>query len=305
MAIGSGGPNDFAEKSGLKSVPIKKILLPVDFPATSVSVFQQAVTLAERFQAELVMLHVATVKSHEAGVPVDDRGLAKWNLLDEILQTDNKFDDSLRTKLKARVVRALVVRDDTAHAIVRTAESENVDLIMLPSRGETFDQFLFGSATMTVPRWKECPVWTGAFMEEPSPNEFSIRSILCAVGLGPRNQEAASWAAQLAAAFGAHLTLCNVTASMAIVAPGGTWANPRWQQALVDGATKRLTELRKSLGIKADLLVGVGEAPKALSQLASQSKSDLLVLDCYPYSGNLRLHGYAVICAVSIPVLSV
>lgn len=290
----------------MKSVLIKKILLPVDFPATSVSVFQQAVTLAERFQAELVILHVATAKSHAAGVPEDNRSLTKWNLLDEILQTaDNKFDDSLRTKVKASAVRALVVRDDTARAIVRTAESENVDLIMLPSRGETFDQFLFGSATLKVPRWKECPVWTGACMEEPSPKEFSIRSILCAVGLGPRNQEAASWAAQLAAAFGARLTLCNVTASMAIVAPGGTWANPRWQQALVDGATKRLTELRKNLGIEADLLVGVGDAPKALSQMANQSKSDLLVLDCYPYSGNLRLHGYAVICAVSIPVLSV
>jgi len=29
------------------------------------------------------------------------------------------------------------------------------------------------------------------------------------------------------------------------------------------------------------------------------------VTGCYPYGGNLRTHGYAIICAVSIPVLSV
>ncbi len=290
----------------MKAVLIKKILLPVDFPVTSVSVFQQALTLAEAFQAKLVMLHVLTAKSRAAGVPEDDRSLAKWNLLDEILQTaDAKFDHSLLAKLKASVVRSLVVRDDTASAIVHTAESENVDLIMLPSRGETFDQFLFGSVTKTVPQWKDCPVWTGAYIEEPSSKEFSLHNILCAVGLGPRSQEAAAWAAQLAAAFGAHLTLSNVTASMAIVAPGGTWANPKWQQALIDGASKRLTDLRKNLRVKADLLVGSGDVPKALSEMANKSKADLLVLDCYPYSGNLRIHGYAVICAVSIPVLSV
>jgi hypothetical protein len=45
--------------------------------------------------------------------------------------------------------------------------------------------------------------------------------------------------------------------------------------------------------------------PKVLSQAAKQTKADLLVTVCYPYGGNLRIHGYAIICAVPIPVLSV
>ena len=40
-------------------------------------------------------------------------------------------------------------------------------------------------------------------------------------------------------------------------------------------------------------------------QAAKQSKADLLVTGCHPYSGRLRTHGYAIICAVPIPVLSV
>ena len=277
-------------------------------------------TLAERFQAEIVMLHVATPESHAAGVPSDDRHLAKWNLPAEILRAseqrsagptgaqqsaEQKFGASLLKRLETLPVRGAVVSGDPAPAILRAAQSENADLIMMASHGYPFEQFLLGSVTAKVLRWKECPVWTSAHTEPEPASPFSIRNILCALDLGPRSQPAASWAAQLAAKFGAHLTLTKVTESMAITAPGGTWTNPRYQQSLVDDASHRLTQLQKNLSIKADLLIGSGDTPKVLSQIASQTKADLLVLDCYPYSGNLRIHGYAIIFTVSIPVLSV
>ena len=290
----------------MKTLLIKKILLPIDSPTTSVRVIQQAVTLAERFQAEIVILRVATPESHEEGVPKGDRDLANWNRLAEILrEAEQKFAQSRRTKLETLAVHDVLVQVDPARAILQAAQAENADLIMMPSYGYTFDQFILGSATAKVLRWKECPLWTDAYTEEPSAKEFSIHNVLCAVDLGPRSQQAASWAVQLAAEFGAHLTLSHVTESMAILAPGGSWANPEWQQDLAHGASRRLTELQKNLPLKADLLVGSGDVPKVLSEFASKTKADLLVLDCYPYSGNLRIHGYAIIRTVSIPVLSV
>jgi len=42
-----------------------------------------------------------------------------------------------------------------------------------------------------------------------------------------------------------------------------------------------------------------------LSHIAKQTKADLLVTGCYPYGGHLRTHGYGIICALPIPVLSV
>jgi nucleotide-binding universal stress UspA family protein len=288
------------------STLIRKILLPVDFPTPSLSVIRQAVTLAERFHSEIVMLHVVTAESHTAGVPTNEREFANWDLLAEILRRSaQKFDQSLRIRLEALGIRSALIQGDPAHAILRVAQEENADLIMMPSHEHTFDQFLLGSMTAKVLRWKECPVWTGAYNEEPLVKEFSIRNILCAVDLDPRSRLAASWAAQLAVEFGAHLTLSHVTESLAILAPGGKWANPKFQQRLVDDAARRLTALRKDLGIEADLFVSTGAVPTALSQIANQGKADLLVLDCYPYSGNLRVHGYAIICSVPIPVLSV
>jgi nucleotide-binding universal stress UspA family protein len=63
--------------------------------------------------------------------------------------------------------------------------------------------------------------------------------------------------------------------------------------------------LQQDVGIKADVLIGSGDVPKVLGQAAKQTNADLLVTGCYPYGGNLRTHGYGIICAVAIPVLNV
>lgn len=287
-------------------MPIKNILLPVDFPTPSVSIIGEGVTLAEHFHAEIVLLHVATAESHEAGVPIGAHDLANWNLLAEILRrNEQRFAQPLRERFEKLTVRGLVVQGDTAPAILNAAKAQHADLIMMASYGSVFDEFLLGSVTAKVLRWRECPVWTSEHRETQAAGDFAIHNILCALDLGSRSQQVASWAAQLATDFGAHLTLSTVTESMAIVAPGGTWTNPKYQQILVDSASQRLTALRKKLGIEADLLIGTGDVPQVLSQIANQTKADLLVLDCYPYSGNLRAHGYAIICTVPIPVLSV
>jgi hypothetical protein len=56
---------------------------------------------------------------------------------------------------------------------------------------------------------------------------------------------------------------------------------------------------------EANVLIGSGDAPEFLSEAAKQTKADSLVTACYPYGGNLRIHGCAIICPVPIPVLSV
>jgi nucleotide-binding universal stress UspA family protein len=66
---------------------IKKILLPVDFPNTSLEVVHQAATLAHHFHSEIVMLHVVTAQSHAAGVPEDGSEFAAWDVLAEITGT--------------------------------------------------------------------------------------------------------------------------------------------------------------------------------------------------------------------------
>ena len=289
---------------------IKKILLPVDFPNASLRVLHQAATLAHHFHSEIVMLHVVTAQSHAAGVP-DGPELALWDLLAAILREAEKReveknpDQSLAAELKGLSIRCVLLKGEPVQAILQTARAEKADLIMMPSHGYAFNQFLLGSVTAKVLYGTECPVWTGPHVEESPTQEFAIRNVLCAVDLGPRSHQAASWAAQIATEFGAHLTLAHVTASVELWGPGGNYADPRWKNELVGDAAQHLARLQKSLGIKADVFIGSGDVPKVLSQAVKQTKADLLVTECYPYGGNLRIHGYAIICAVPIPVLSV
>jgi nucleotide-binding universal stress UspA family protein len=289
---------------------IKKILLPVDFPNASLRVLHQAATLAHHFHSEIVMLHVVTAQNHAAGVP-DGPELARWDLPAAIFREAEKSeveknpDQSLAAELKGLSIRCVLLKGEPVQAILQTARAEKADLIMMPSHGYAFNQFLLGSVTAKVLYGTECPVWTGAHVEESPTQEFAIRNVLCAVDLGPRSHQAASWAAQIATEFGAHLTLAHVTASVELWGPGGNYADPRWKNELVGDAAQHLARLQKSLGIKADVFIGSGDVPKVLSQAVKQTKADLLVTECYPYGGNLRIHGYAIICAVPIPVLSV
>jgi len=285
---------------------IKKILLPVDFPNPSLRVVHQAATFAHHFHSEIVMLHVVTALSHTAGVPEDGAELAGWDMLADITrEAEKNLDQSLGPELDDLNIQCVLVKGDAARAIVQTAQEEKADLIMMPSYGDTFCQFLLGSVTAKVLHGTECPVWTDAHVEELPVQEFAIRNVLCAVDFTTYNHKAVSWAVQMAAEFGACLTLAYVTPGVELWGPGGMYVNTELEEDLVGNASKQMAKLQQDMGIKADVFIGSGDVPKVLSQAAKQTKADLMVTGCRPYGGHLRTHGYAIICAVPIPVLSV
>jgi nucleotide-binding universal stress UspA family protein len=285
---------------------ITKILVPVDFPNASISVLHQAATLARRFNAQIVLLHVVTELSRAAGIPDPGHELPGWDLLSVVLQEAQKQQDpSLASELTGITIERLLAKGDPASAIVRAADAENVDLIMMASHGFTFDQFLLGSVTAKVLNKTEVPLWTGAHVEDSTAHPLTIRNVLCAVDLGPRSDNAVLWASQIASEFGARLTLAHVTAGVELFGPGGWHTDQTWKDALVSDASRRIAKLEQDTGIKAEVFIGSGDVPKILSQAVKQTNADLLVTACYPYGGNLRTHGYGIISAVPIPVLSV
>jgi nucleotide-binding universal stress UspA family protein len=285
---------------------IKKILLPVDFPNTSLTEIHQAAMLARHFGAQILMLHVVTMLSQAAGMPDAGREPAGWDLLALILQQAQKHhDQTLERELQGLSIRRTLGKGNPTQAIVQMAADEKVDLIMMPSHGYTFDRFLLGSVTAKVLHRTDCPVWTGAHVQESPARPFAIHNVLCAVDLGPRSRKAVLWTTQFAAAFGARVTLAHVTASFQLWGPGGWYANEKWKEELLSDASRGIEALQKDTGVKAEVYIGSGDVPKILSQAAKQTNADLLVTGCYPYGGHLRTHGYAIICAVPIPVLSV
>ncbi len=285
---------------------IKRILLPVDFPNSSLRVALQAAKLAHYFHSEIIMLHVVTALSHQAGVPRDSSKLSKWDLLAEIIRgAENKAGRSFMASIADLNIKRVLAEGRVAPLIVQTAREEEVDLIMMPSHGTTFSQFLMGSVTTKVLNWSECPVWTDAHVEELPVSEFDIRHVLCAVDFTERNRKAVLWAMQIAGRFGARLTLAHVTPSMELWGPGGNYVKRELQDELVCSASKQITELQHTMSIRSDVFIGSGDVPMVLSQAVKHTNADLLVTGCRPYGLHLRTHGYAIICEVPVPVLSI
>ena len=97
-----------------------------------------------------------------------------------------------------------------------------------------------------------CPVWTSGYVNESLEQNFAVRNVLCAVDLNSRDQDAVSWAAQLAAENGACLTIAHVTAGMRRWGPGASYTDSRWKETLASDASRRIADLRHEMGIKAD-----------------------------------------------------
>ena len=137
-----------------------KIVCPTDFSAGSIEALAQATELAQHFQAGLYLVHVLPTQPEtpewegEADVPGVERLLsseAEGRLRKLAKPIDEK---GLRTKV-------VIIHGDPAEQIVRLAEDENADLIVIATHGTTgWRHLAFGSVTEKVVRHAMCPVLT-------------------------------------------------------------------------------------------------------------------------------------------------
>jgi nucleotide-binding universal stress UspA family protein len=286
---------------------IGKILLPIDLQDSSKRVVHQAAAIARHFHSEILMLHVVTPLSYSAAMIEGNYVPANLgDLLKELIgQAQKQLDQALGAELDGIVVKRMLLEGDPALTIVQTARAEKADLIAMPTHGYgAFRRFLLGSVTAKVLHDSDCPVWTGAHLEEEPAREFSIRNILCAVDLSPHSAKTVQWAAQMAAEFDARLTLAHIISGMEIYGPGPYQVDPSWTEALVSSAKRQLANLQQEVGTKAEVFIGSGDVPKLLSHAAQQTSADVLIIG-RPASGRLRATGYGIIRDSWIPILSV
>ena len=151
-------------------------------------------------------------------------------------RAQTELDQSLRSELNGIEVRRLLLEGDPTREIARTARDEKVNLIVMSTHGHgVLYGFLLGSVAAKVLHDSDCPVWTDTQREEAPDREFTIRSVLCAVDLGPHSRNTVLRAAQMAAEFEARLTLVHITGSVEIYGPGGPRCSSR-----VEAGTRRL-----------------------------------------------------------------
>jgi nucleotide-binding universal stress UspA family protein len=249
-------------------------------------------TFTGHFQAELTLLHVVEPLTYH-DVPVDINPLGERHL-----------DGYLAEELKYFNVNRVLLQGDPASQIVEYARSQNIDLIMLPTRGYgTFRRLILGSVTGSVLDKALCPVWTGVHMEQvPKLEDIALRKIVCAIDLGPQSCPTLRWAKELACEFGAVLEIVH-----AIPETQGTAFADDAEEQLLSQAEEKLGDVQQCVRTDARATVLVGPTPSAVCGFAGKEKADLLVLgrSVPSLASRLRANAYAIIRQSPCPVISV
>jgi nucleotide-binding universal stress UspA family protein len=280
-----------------------RILFPVDFSDRCRGAANYVEAFARRFRSEVTLLHV--VESHigqagdlafgaSAALQEEDRLALAGDML-----RDFRLSDDIP-------VHRLLERGDPATTIIRLAQEQQTDLIMMPTHGYGgFRRFLLGSVTAKVLHDAACPVWTGVHMDDvPEAKSLVITRVMCAVDLREASGSVLNAALELAASFGAD-------AAIAHAVPGSDAIPERLLDAelrthLQAQAREQIHSLLPA-GVPATVLVEAGEVAPALEAVARNYGADLLVIGRGQHRGfgRLRTHSYSIIRQSPCPVLSI
>ncbi len=139
----------------------KKVLCPTDFSDASRLAVRVAADLAARDQGELRLVHVVPV---EPALPPDPNFVMEVPEYEQVLSAEAQRQlDELAACYKNIPVRTIVGHGDAGDEIVRIAQDEAVDLIVMPTHGRTgLERVVFGSVAEKVVRHAHRPVLTMA-----------------------------------------------------------------------------------------------------------------------------------------------
>jgi nucleotide-binding universal stress UspA family protein len=138
---------------------VKKILCPTDFSKASNRAIELAVPLAEKFGAEIYLVHVVPAIPHVTASPTSHFDVPEY---ERLLRSDAEKQLAEAAK-SVRAVKAhqILGNGNAADGILKAADENKVDLIVIATAGATgWEHVVFGSVAEKVVRRAQCPVLT-------------------------------------------------------------------------------------------------------------------------------------------------
>jgi nucleotide-binding universal stress UspA family protein len=154
-------------------IQINRILCPTDLSAQSDAALQYAVALAQTYNAQLLICHCVP-----ASFFVDEADRERYRQkFEAAISLYTNEDDALP------FCEGIIVEDDPAIGIPKTAAAQRVDLIVMRSRRRPVAAALLGSTAEAVCRTAPCPVlvthpheveWGGLLSEDVKINRVLV-----------------------------------------------------------------------------------------------------------------------------------
>jgi nucleotide-binding universal stress UspA family protein len=141
----------------ISAIPTK-ILVPIDFSASSHAALDAATELAEKFHAQLYLLHVIP----EFPVVALPETVSESLIIDAAKKAAADHFEVSQAGLKAKGVKAttsIEVGDDVAGAILDAIDREKIDLVVITTHGLSgwYPQ-VFGSIAEKLVKLVQCPI---------------------------------------------------------------------------------------------------------------------------------------------------
>ncbi|MBW1705887.1 MAG: universal stress protein [Deltaproteobacteria bacterium] len=137
----------------------KKLLFPIDFSDVSPKIAPWALTVAQKFSAEIHLLFVARRLEHLASLNVAQVSIEDFE--NEVIRgAETKMEEFANKNFQAYSdCKTRVVLGDAAEEILNYVESEKIDLIVIGTHGRKgMERILFGSVAERVIKMAPVPV---------------------------------------------------------------------------------------------------------------------------------------------------
>ena len=264
-----------------ETLTIKLILCPIDFSEFSVSAYRYALSVAEHYQAKLVVQHIVELWRHPAADFAASAGL--YEEYSQALRESGKkqLQEFVDNHTHDQIPPELVVHVGVAaDSILSFAQLQKADVIIMGTHGRRgFDRLMLGSVTDRVMRTAPCPVLAAskpphgsvAAGKERGHVHHLSRILFCA-DFSENSERALKYALSATAEYDAELTLLHVLDEV----PG-----PAKTAEAVAAAAERLDRLippedRETLKIKT--AVRIGKPYAQIIQLALETQIDLVTM---------------------------
>ncbi|MCE5309422.1 MAG: universal stress protein [Acidobacteriales bacterium] len=289
-------------------LPLRRVVLPVDFSERSVGAARYVGAIAAHCDCDVTLLHVLPPPHYEFSALEVGSAVLNELFAARAKQVRKDLDAFLPEELGGFRVERVLLEGDPARKIVEYAHQQQCGLIVMPTHGYgPFRRFILGSVTAKVLHDADCPIMTGVHLEQaPRREPVAIRTILVALDLGPQSKAVLEWAAQFAARFEAELLIAYVIPCLE--AQPGEYFDPDWRAHIEAQSRQRIEALLSESGVSGKVLMEGGDPPKTICSMAQHAKADLVIIgrgSAAGMFGRLRANAYSIIRQSPCPVVSV
>lgn len=145
----------------MKTDAFSKILVAIDGSEMSLKAAHHGIEFAKKYNSKLIIIHVIHI--HAAGLMYTTES-AFNQFIEKSKKESEEWFSTIRKEANEQGIEIKTENIEEMYsvpgAIIRYAEEENVDVIILGSTGKSgFKRLLLGSVASDVVRYSKCPVF--------------------------------------------------------------------------------------------------------------------------------------------------